>query len=55
MSSFGKLDGVESHTHTFRKSLESGEGLTSVSLLDTDVNVILGLLLLCRLGGSVLL
>ena len=28
---------------------------TSVSLLDTDVNVILGLLLLCRLGGSVLL
>ena len=38
---------------TFRKSLKSGEGLTSVPLLDTDVNVVLGLLLLCSLGGSV--
>jgi len=36
----------------FGESLKSSKRLTTVPLLDTDVNVVLGLLLLDRLGGS---
>ncbi len=32
--------------HTFGKSLKSGKRLTTVPLLDTDMDVVLGLLLL---------
>lgn len=39
--------------HTFGKSLKSGKRLTTVPLLDTDMDVVLGLLLLGSLGGSV--
>lgn len=41
------------YARTFGQSLKSGEGLASVSLLDTDVDVVLCLLLLGSLGGSV--
>lgn len=38
---------------TFGESLKSGEGLSTVSLLNTDVDVVLGLLLLGSLSGGV--